>query len=243
VDPERPWYETAFERSYLDVYPHRDLAAARVEVAGLLERGVRGRTLDLGCGSGRHSLAMRERGIDVVGLDLSRELLEVAAALGDAALRRRLVRGDFRALPFRARAFDAVLMLFSSFGYFGDAENALVLSEVARVLRKGGSAILDLMNPGHVRARLVPESREERDGLVIHERRRLAGARVVKDVRLTEPDGRARSWREDVRLYEPAEIAALLAAHGLAPLRVEGDFDGSAHALDSPRQIIWAEKS
>jgi len=39
---QRQWYEVAFERGYLDVYPHHDLFAARAEVAGLLERGVGG---------------------------------------------------------------------------------------------------------------------------------------------------------------------------------------------------------
>jgi SAM-dependent methyltransferase len=238
MDATRPWYDSAFERGYLELYPHRDLSAARAEIAGLVARGVGGRVLDLGCGFGRHLRALREHGLAALGLDRSTELLRHA----DASLAGRLVRGDFRALPFRAQHFDAVLMLFSSFGYFEDGENARTLGELARVLAPGGLALLDVMNPTRIRATLVPESFTRRGALEIHERRRLerGGTRVVKEVRLVAEGGAERSWREDVRLYEPDELASLLAAAGLRALRTEGDFDGRAFGPDAPRQIIWA---
>ena len=247
MENEVPWFEVAFGRNYLELYPHRDLAAARAEVEGLVARGVGGRVLDLGCGPGRHALALKECGIDVVGLDRSRELLEVARSLGATdhtrgPLAGRLVRGDFRLLPFEAGAFDAVLMLFSSFGYFGDEDNARVLAGAARVLDHDGVLVLDLMNAARVRATLVPESRVEREGSVLEERRSLIerGRRVRKDVCVRGPDGTQRAWREDVRLYEPSELGELLAGAGLLLLRLEGDFDGSPHGSTTPRMIVWA---
>ena len=239
MDDARPWYDAAFEGGYLDVYPHRDLAAARAEVAGLVEHGVRGRVLDLGCGAGRHLVALGERGLAAFGLDRSAALL----ARVPAEVRGRTVRGDFRALPLASGAFDAVLMLFSSFGYFEDADNARVLGEIERVLRPGGLVVLELMNPARVRATLVPESRTTRGASEVLERRRLRGARVVKDVTLRDAAGAERSWREDVRLYEPGEMQALLAAAKLAWLRTEGDFEGGAFAPESPRQLVWARKA
>jgi SAM-dependent methyltransferase len=243
MDDQRPWFDAAFERGYLELYPHRDPAAARREVAGLVARGLDaagGRVLDLGCGFGRHLVALRERGLDAFGLDRSRALLREVPV----ELRARVVGGDFRALPFRAGAFGAVVMLFSSFGYFEDEENARAVAELERVLAPGGLAVLDLMNPARVRTTLVPESRTRRGELELFERRRLEqeGRRVVKEVVVRAADGRERRWHEDVRLYEPAEIAALLAAAGLAPIRTEGDFDGRAFAPDAPRQIVWARK-
>jgi len=119
-----------------------------------------------------------------------------------------------------------------------------VLCEVARVLRPAGLVVLDLLNPARVRAELVPESRSERGGLVILERRSLdrAGTRVVKEVCLREPGGTERRWREDVRLYERAELEDLLARSALTCQGFEGDFDGRASAPDAPRQIVWARK-
>lgn len=237
------WFDSAFGRDYLAVYPHRDAESARREVAGLVERGFpggRGRVLDLGCGFGRHLAALREHGLDAWGLDRSLPLLLHA----DPTLRGRIVRGDFRALPFRPRTFGAVVMLFSSFGYFDDVENARVIGEIARVLAPGGLVVLDLMNPERVRATLVPESRVRRGALEIHERRTLEhdGTRVVKEVRLASAGDAERGWREDVRLYEPHEVDALLAGAGLRRLRTEGDFDGNPFRASAaaPRQIVWA---
>jgi SAM-dependent methyltransferase len=243
MSDQRPWFDAAFERGYLELYPHRDLAAARREVAGLVTRGLAaggGAVLDLGCGFGRHVQALRERGLDAFGVDRSRDLLAHAGP----ALAGRLARGDFRALPFRSRSFRCVLSLFSSFGYLDDAGNARVLSEIARVLAPDGQVVLDLMNPGRVRATLVPETVRRREGLELCERRALAsgGARVVKDVLVRAADGSERRWREDVRLYGQEELARMLSESGLLLLRTEGDFDGRAFEPGSARQIVWARR-
>jgi SAM-dependent methyltransferase len=247
VTPERgkaAWYERAFQASYLELYPHRDLESARAEVAALAARGLAGRGLDLACGFGRHVLAMRERGIVAFGLDLSRELLARAAVLGDDVLGGRLVRSDARALPFASRALDFVTLFFSSFGYFDDGGNERVLAEIARVLAPRGLALLDLMNPARVRATLVPFTRTQRDGRILEERRALAdgGRRVRKDVLLVERDGSERRWHEDVRLYETDELELLFGRAALRLERVEGDFDGRPAAREAPRHVVWARR-
>jgi SAM-dependent methyltransferase len=239
-----PWYVDAFREGYLRLYPHRDLAAARRETAFLVARGLRGRVLDLCCGFGRHTLALRESGVDAVGMDLSPELLAHATASpGWAQLRGRLLRADARALPFGDASFGSVVNLFSSFGYFGEEGDKRVLLEIARVLAPRGFLALDLMNPEFVRAHLVPFSRTQRDGALLVEARSLAagGRLVVKDVELHNESGRVR-WREEVRLYEPAELMRWLDAAGLRQSAACGDFDGSPLSASSPRQLVFAER-
>lgn len=96
-----------------------------------LVQGARGRTLDLGCGTGRN-LALLGPGVRAVGLDVSLDALRRA--------RRRapgipLALASAGALPFRDGAFDTVLsgLVFCSVG-----EPARGLAEVRRVLRPGG---------------------------------------------------------------------------------------------------------
>jgi SAM-dependent methyltransferase len=242
--PADPWYVEAFREGYLRLYPHRDLQSARREAGFLVQQGLRGRVFDLCCGFGRHTLALRERGFDVLGMDLSPELLAHAAhSPGWELLRGRLLRGDARILPCADASFDSVVNLFSSFGYFGEQGDKQVLLEIARVLRPGGFLALDLMNPAYVRARLVPYSRSERGGALLVESRSLSagGQLVEKDVELHNESGIVR-WREQVRLYEPEEILRWLDAAGLRQSAAFGDFDGSPLTAASSRQLVLAQR-
>jgi SAM-dependent methyltransferase len=246
--PTTPWYVEAFRSDYREVYAHRDLAAARDEIRWLADEILSSAAdpiLDDCCGFARHALALSEHGRAVFGIDLSHDLLRSAADLPDAAehVIGRLAQADMRALPFADGSFGAVVNLFTSFGYLGEEGDAAALAEMARVLRPGGTLVMDLMNPETIRRNLRPSSREERDGIVLEARRSLEddGRRVVKEVDLTLADGSRRTWREDVRMVEPDEIDARLAALGLATVRRAGSFAGEPFdAGTSERQIVVA---
>ena len=244
-EAQRDWFETAFEAEYLELYAHRDLAAARQEVAWLIDQGVSGVTLDLCCGFGRHSYAMAEQGLSVFGLDLSQDLLARLHHLPQPdRLTGRLVRADARRVPVADGVFDALVNLFSSFGYFGLEGDRAVLDEIERVLKPGGRLVMDLMNPARVRNHLQPTSRTERGGYVLYEERRLeeGGQRVTKAVRMVAADGSEKRWKEDVRLYELEDMRPALERRGIEIERVFGDFGELPFAEDSPRQILVARK-
>jgi ubiquinone/menaquinone biosynthesis C-methylase UbiE len=93
--------------------------------------GARGRTLDVGCGTGR-GLRFYRPGVSVVGID------PAGASLARAARRvpgSRLVQASAEALPFRDGAFDTVV---SSFVFCSVPDPARGLVEVKRVLRPDG---------------------------------------------------------------------------------------------------------
>lgn len=119
--------------------------------------------LDLCCGHGRHSLELARRGFQhVFGLDRSRSLIQRARA---AARREGLVvefrEGDARKLPYGDDAFDAVLILGNSFGYFENPEDDLqIVREVFRVLKPGGRIFIDLADGAYVRKHFQPRSWE-----------------------------------------------------------------------------------
>jgi len=245
-----PWYVAAFRAGYLDVYAHRDDAAASAEVAFPVEAAalvVGGRVLDAGCGAGRHARALSALGLRATGLDLSGDLLAAAVAAapsrdsGDACAAPSYVQGDLRALPFTGASFDGVLSFFTSFGYFDDDDNMRHAKELRRVLRRAGRLVLDFLHAPYVGATLVPRSEKTRDGVAIVEERALRGGRVEKDVTMTAPGGATRHWRESVRLYDPDELVALLGAAGFRVLSQHGDLLGGALAIDSRRCVVVAE--
>jgi len=93
------------------------------------------RLLDVGCGTGHHLARYRQRGFEVVGVDGSAEMLELARAANPGV---PLQRADLQTLPFSDATFDVVLSL-EVLRYL--PEPALALREMARVLRPGGVVV------------------------------------------------------------------------------------------------------
>lgn len=104
--------------------------------------GARGRTLDVGCGTGR-GLRFYGPRTSVVGIDPARDSLARAARRVPGS---RLVQANAEALPFRDRVFDTVV---SSFVFCSVPDPARGLAEVKRVLRPDGQ----LRMLEHVRSR------------------------------------------------------------------------------------------
>lgn len=107
------------------------------EVLDFLESNS-GRLLDIGCGNGRHLLAAKEMGYEVVGLDASKKLLEITKNKTDLTM--ELVRGDVLRLPFKERCFDTVIYIAVIHHLkIGRKES---LREALRVLKPGGRIII-----------------------------------------------------------------------------------------------------
>lgn len=238
-----PWYRKAFGPHYPDVYAHRDDSEAELS-ADLLASHVtlRGaRVLDVACGAGRHLTALRRRGAEACGIDLSADLLRKATGASPVA------RADMRALPFRSGRFDGALNMFTSFGYFSrEEEDARVIAEVARVLRPGGWFLLDYLNPARTVDTLVPEGERRVGDLTARERRRYDETRriLTKEVELIDGEGRRREqWTEELRLYGPEELERMLASHRLKIEGRFGDYQGGRFDRSAPRLILLCARA
>lgn len=236
------WYKEWFGEEYLELYAHRDGAEAEQHVdlveRELFAKGPPNRVLDLACGAGRHTLALRRRGHRVVGVDLSLVLL------AQSPLHSR-VSGDMRNLPFAAASFDCVLNFFTSFGYFEtERENFRVLEEVVRVLTPGGGFLFDLMNPEPVIANLEPRQVVEGDGRRIEIERWYdeTAKRINKRIRIRPDRGPERSFLESVRAYREEEVSTGLEWAGLEVTRRFGSFSGDPYRRDSERLILVGHK-
>ena len=227
---EGEWWSRYFDAFYLREYePLFTLERDRQEVARLLD--ILGlpdgaRLLDVPCGQGRHSHLLAEAGFDVDGLDLSTELLGHARARGMGA-RLRYHRGDMRALPSEwTGQFDAVLNLFTSFGFFTDpSDDRAVVAQFARVLRPGGTLVWHGGSRDGVMARFLERDWwETEDGTMHAQERRfdpLSGVLSVES-HWSGPDG-AGKREHRIRLYTATRLAELCAD---ADLIVEAAYDG-----------------
>jgi len=166
VEPD--WWEKIFNFYYLktdaDLVEDEKITKQEVDFfAKILSLKKQDRFLDLCCGQGRHSLGLAAQGfLNFVGLDRSRYLIQKARSRAKKMNLPALFKeGDARKLPFGSESFDYVLILGNSFGYLKDqTEDLTILSEVWRVLKKGGKLLVDITDGEYIRQFFEPRSWE-----------------------------------------------------------------------------------
>jgi SAM-dependent methyltransferase len=240
------WFEGFFETDdWLAVALARPAERTAAEVEFLVRQLPAGaRVLDVPCGTGRHAVALAERGYAVAGLDISERVLEVARAGAPEADFRQ---GDMRELPWADESFDAVLNLWTAFGYFEtQEEDERVLREAARVLAPGGRLVIETINQAGLFRTFRPRSwSEDEAGTLLLEEvdHDLTTGRSSARWTFVRPDGSRSELAFDHRLYSPAEYGDMLRRAGLRPVSFLGDIDESALTLESRRLVVVAERT
>jgi len=235
------WYKEWFGTEYLELYSHRNRGEAESHI-DFVTRALGGdaprSALDLACGAGRHTQALRSRGIRALGVDLSLTLLAEPPRLPSVA-------ADMCCLPFARESFDWVLNFFTSFGYFeSEDENQQVLREIHRILSPRGRFLIDLFNRDHVVANLVPREHQQREGYEVEIERwfDMRTERVNKRIRVHSPGREIQTFLESVRAYAVAEVEEALVAAGLRVDKLHGNFAGEEFRSDSERLILIGHK-
>jgi SAM-dependent methyltransferase len=160
VEVPPDWYRSGFP-PITAAMPWADRTEAEVDRAiMMLKPQGSERVLDLACGIGRHSLELRRRGFEVVGVDIADDLLEMAArSAQEQDLDVSFVQADLRELDLEDE-FDLVLSLNDgAVGYFEtDAENYRTFEVISQALRPGGGHLMQLPNVLHAEAHLPTKS-------------------------------------------------------------------------------------
>lgn len=217
-----------------------------------------GPVLDLATGTGRVALDLAGAGLEVVGVDNSRHMLEVAQAKLDrqgpsVKERLELVEGDMADLPLR-RSFKSAIIAGGSFAHLLSSRDQLgCLKSVANLLEPGGKLVLDL----------IPPDRELVNG----------GTQVGRSINVDGDVSLLRTihWRSDLNLqrvwyttiYEkyrgnvlqervleesvisllfPREVQLLLEQAGFSVEEILGDTAGGSFNSSSRRLIIMGVK-
>ena len=256
TDDHRDLFDALYPRLLAPFHPEEDARRETAALRDLLGLAQSDRILDLGCGWGRHLRLLREAGHRVVGIDLSLVFLRMAAqAEGDglpaepSTTRSRpvlLAASDMRRLPIRDRAFDVVLNLATSLGLFlEDGPAVRALEEAARVLKPGGTLLVEGMHRDDVVAQYAP-----RDGWTLEDGTRVRVRRWFDP--LSGVSQERMQWRgplgegvkeHALRLRSATEMTGLLEAAGLRVREAYGDWNGEPFRHDSPRLLLRADRS
>jgi ubiquinone/menaquinone biosynthesis C-methylase UbiE len=218
--------------------------------------------LELGCGTGRITMALAEAGKRITGLDLSERMLERAAkkraALGvEARERVHLVQGDMSRFDVGDK-FRLVIIPFRPFQHLLEVRQQRDCLDCARRhLAPGGRLILDVFqtdaerihDPVHMREMLVTEYRtSDRRQVRISERvAAFHRAEQRNDVEMIfsikHPDGHQErlvfAWT--LRYFFRYEVEHLLSRCGFEVAAEYGNFDRAPIVDDSPEMIFVAE--
>ncbi len=239
------WFETWFDTSYYhELYRHRDEEEARVFIATMvmyLELRAGERVLDLACGKGRHSRELQKHGLEVVGLDLSKNSIQEAKIYESEDMVFDI--HDMRKTLVKYGKFDAVFNVFTSFGYFTSRdEDVKSLKNVAKALVPGGQFVQDYINAAAVLDSLPEKGEKVVEGLRFTWHKYLKNGYIIKDIEVTD-SGEIKKFQERVKIYSIEELKDI---HKEAGLKVMAEF--GAYELDpynektSPRIILISEK-
>jgi ubiquinone/menaquinone biosynthesis C-methylase UbiE len=203
------------------------------------------RVLDVPCGQGRHAHLLAEAGFDVEGLDYSADLLAVARRRGiGPTLRYR--QGDMRKMPGRwTGRFDAVLNLFTSFGFFAHPrDDVRVITEFARVLKRGAILVWHGGSRDGVMARfLAKDWWTASDGTLFAQERVFDALSGVLTVHSTWRKGNRSGNREHrLRLYTATKLAELCADAGLVVEQAYDGFNDRPLSRSSSEMLLIARK-
>jgi ubiquinone/menaquinone biosynthesis C-methylase UbiE len=248
--PEMGDWDDVFDETYLRAYlPFLDEERTREEAlgaAGLAGVEPGAEILDCPVGFGRHAIVLAEAGYRVTGLDRSAvQLAEAERRRGEAEW-PRLLRGDYRELPFADESFDAVLNLFTSLGYLERDADVGVLRELRRVLRPGGTLVVETMHRDRLTRFFTTRTwdRLPDDALFLqeHEPDWVAGTVATLHLLVT-PDGERIERRYVFRAYTVTEWLAMLREAGFTDVECFADWKGETPPAPEKRLLLCARRS
>jgi SAM-dependent methyltransferase len=237
---EKEWFGEWFDSPYYHVlYKHRDDKEAQAFIDQLIsyfQFSTSDHIQDLACGKGRHAIYLNKKGFDVMGLDLSAQNISFASKYENDRLKFQI--HDMR-FPWKGEKFDYILNLFTSFGYFETkGENQQAITAIAQGLKKGGSLLIDFLNPYTVINKLVPEEVKKISGIYFYIKKYLKGEYIVKDIHF-EDKGRLFEYQERVKAIRRVKFLEYFEHANLELIDLFGDYNLNPYIAEKSERMIF----
>jgi 2-polyprenyl-3-methyl-5-hydroxy-6-metoxy-1,4-benzoquinol methylase len=225
------WYEKLFE-NYGKSYDNESFTKGTIGECDFLEKEFNFnkslKILDVGCGTGRHSIELTKRGYNITGIDLSESQLKRAKEKAEINnLKIDFIKHDARNLPFE-KEFDVAIMLCE--GGFSlmetDEMNFEILKNVKKSIKNKGKLIFTTLNGLFPLFNSIDNFHEkgllEDNSIYKSEKFDFMTMRDYNVTSFTDDDGNKHELNCDERFYMPSEITWLLKSLGFKKIDIYG---------------------
>ena len=253
------WWATQFGTQYLQTLSHNFTNSTQKQIRfidRIASLSIKDTILDVGCGHGRHSIGLASLGYRVVGIDYSRKFIQMAINTARKAHVNPIFKQqDMRRLNYDA-AFDVVLSIFTSFGYFDHHENLHVLHNMCKALKNHGRLVLDVLNADMIFRDIKRDGKQISPTVYIRKYTHKKGKYIFVDTdslnEKTQVTHLHRLWRYGkqsgkydfyILRYTLQQLIRMISEEGFAIHSVFGDYNGSSWNPTTKRTIIVAIKT
>ncbi len=220
--PERTHMEADFIEDALRLEPHAEI-------------------LDVPCGEGRLTTELASRGYRMFGIDMNDNFLKEAKTEADKRkLDITLHESDMRQIPWE-RKFDAVICMWSSFGYLDEAGNADFIKAVSHSLKKGGIFLLDTPVAETLYPIYQSRSWSSVNDVIILTDRSLNHTTGRNDEDFTFVQaGKRTTYHTSIRIYSYRELMNLLKQNGFGDFKAFGSLSKDEFEFGARKLLLTA---
>lgn len=225
----KQWYQELFE-NYARKYDNEVFTQGTIGEADFIEREIDSdksvQILDIGCGTGRHSIELAKRGYKVTGVDLSDNQLESARQkAGAAGVSVNFIQKDACNLDFSEEFNLAIMICEGAFPLMEtDEKNFMILQGAFRALKPGGKLIFTTLSALYPLFHSVKDLINSSGGDVISGDNSfdLITFRDISWIEFSDDDGQKKKLYCNERYYTPPELKWLLKSIGFVNTGIYG---------------------
>lgn len=229
---KKQWYEKLF-KNYANSYEKEPFTKGTIGECDFIEKEIKYnkklKIIDIGCGTGRHTIELKKRGYNIIGVDLSESMLNKARKKAEKQkLKIIFKKHDARNLPYNSE-FDLALMLCE--GGFPlmetDEMNYKILENATKALKPKDSKLIFTTLNGlfplfHSVKNFLDSKSEKGVASYIIENFNLMTFREKSEITITDDDGKEKKLKCNERYYVPSEITWLLKSLGFKKIDIYG---------------------
>ncbi len=235
---ETKWYTTWFDTSfYHTLYKHRNFEEARHFMNALtsaINLKKDAHILDVACGRGRHAIYLNDLGFRVTGIDLSPNNINYAKQYETSTLKFKV---HDMCEPMDNQ-YDAIVNLFTSFGYFEeDSDNLKAIKTMAKNLKPEGTGVIDFLNVNKTIKNLNPSEIKTIDGIKFYIKKRLDDGHIIKEIDFNV-NGEDYHFEEKLKCIDLDTFERYFKKANLRLLSTYGDYNLNPFDLENSDRLI-----